>query len=464
MPSAFWSHLRSDLLRIYAAGITAALPQRLVGRALEGAVDLRVPAMVANAQRVRLLAVGKAALGMASEAQARLGAQIHQRLIVTPSPGPTVVVDDPTVIVGAHPLPDATSVEAGRAALDFVAHATTGDLVILLLSGGASALLTMPAAGITLGDKIALSAALMRAGASISELNTVRKHLSIVKGGGLLRALAPDATLLGLVLSDVPGNDLATIGSGPMVADPTTYGDAIAVLKRRKLWGRTPEGVRDRLERGAAGELKETLKRDDPALRRSVSVVIGDNQTACDGAVAAAQAAGYVAEQWRDLSGPAERICGTLASRLDERERGEVVGKGICLVAGGEPQVTVNGSGLGGRAQHCALLLAAALADHAPERAVVALFAGTDGIDGPTDAAGAIVTSTTLPRAREAKLDPHDALRRCDSYHFFRSLGDLLITGPTGTNVTDLFVALIANQKPEPGGLGRVAGSEQIES
>jgi glycerate 2-kinase len=450
VPSAFWSQLRSDLLRISAAGITAALPQRLVGRALEGAVDSRIPAMVADAERIRLLAVGKAALGMTSEVQARLGARIHDRLIVTPSPRPTVVADDPTVVVAAHPLPDATSVEAGRAALAFVAHAAPGDLVILLLSGGASSLLAMPAAGITLADKVALSAALMRAGASISELNTVRKHLSMVKGGGLLRALAPDATMLGLVLSDVPGNDLATIGSGPMVADPTTCADAVAVLKRRKLWGRTPEAVRDRFERGAAGELEETLKRDDPALRRSLSIVIGDNQTACDGALAAAQAAGYVAEQWRDLSGPAERICASLADRLKERARDKVVGQGICLVAGGEPQVTVSGSGLGGRAQHCALLLAAALADNARGGAVAALFAGTDGIDGPTDAAGAIVTSTTVPRALEAKLDPHDALRRCDSYNFFRGLGDLLITGPTGTNVTDLFVALVANRKPGP--------------
>lgn len=306
-------------------------------------------------------------------------------------------------------------------------------------------MMAVPAPGIAIADKIALSSALMRAGASIGELNTVRKHLSAVKGGGLLRALNENATMLSLILSDVPGNDLATIGSGPAVADPTTFADAVAVLKRRKLWGRTPEAVRDRFERGAAHEIDETMKRDDPALQRSLSVVIGDNRTACDGAAEAASSMGYVVERWRDLSGPAETICRNLATHLSELDHGRT-----CVIAGGEPQVTVRGSGKGGRAQHCALLLATELAQRPSDAAIGALFAGTDGIDGPTDAAGAIVTASTMRRALEARLDAPAALARNDSYSLFQGLGDLIITGPTGTNVTDIFVGLVLGGEGRP--------------
>jgi glycerate-2-kinase len=349
------------------------------------------------------------------------------------------------VMVASHPIPDASSVAAGRAALKFVAQAGRGELVLFLLSGGASALMAAPAPGIQLVDKVALPSALMRAGASIGELNIVRKHLSAVKGGGLLRALNHDAKILSLILSDVPGNDLATIGSGPTVADPTTFADAIAVLKRRKIWGRTPEAVRDRFERGAAGEIAETLKRDAPALSRSTSVVVGDNTIALDAAANAASSVGYVVECWGDLSGPAERICPALAARLSDLNQSRV-----CVIAGGEPQVAVRGNGRGGRAQHCALMLAVELARRTPRSEVCAMFAGTDGIDGPTDAAGAIITSTTVRRAQEARLDPQAALARSDSYSFFQALGDLIITGPTGTNVMDIFVGLVNSGREQP--------------
>ena len=435
--------MRSDLLRIYAAAIAAVAPGRLIGRALAGAIDPDIPAAIEKAARIRLLAVGKAALGMATAARQRLGAKVHDALAVTPVPGPCepstgLSMADLRVMVAAHPLPDASSVAAGRAALEFVARAGAGDLVLLLLSGGASALMAAPAPGIQLADKVALSSALMRAGASIGELNTVRKHLSVVKGGGLLRALNEDARMLSLILSDVPGNDLATIGSGPAVADPTTFADAISVLKRRKLWGRTPEAVRDRFERGAANEIRETMKRGDPALSRSISVVVGDNALALQGATEAADAAGYAVERRGDLSGPAERICPALATHLSELNHSRV-----CAIAGGEPQVTVRGQGRGGRAQHCALLLAVELAQRATSSEICALFAGTDGIDGPTDAAGAIITSTTVRRAQEARLDAQAALERSDSYSLFQALGDLIITGPTGTNVMDIFVGLV---------------------
>ena len=199
--------------------------------------------------------------------------------------------------------------------------------------------------------------------------------------------------------------------------------------------------MRERFERGTAREIGETMKRDDPALRRALGVVVGDNRTACDGAADAARALGYAVAQGRDLSGPAELVCRNLATQLSELEHGR-----ICVIAGGEPQVTVRGSGRGGRAQHCALTLAIELAQRDLHGDLCALFAGTDGIDGPTDAAGAIVTSTTVRRALEARLDPSAALARNDSYSLFQGLGDLLITGPTGTNVTDIFVGLVIEQ------------------
>jgi glycerate 2-kinase len=286
----------------------------------------------------------------------------------------------------------------------------------------------------------------MRGGATIRELNIVRKHLSAIKGGRLLAATGDGVEVLTLILSDVPGNDLATIGSGPSVADPTTYTDAVSVLKRRGAWGRAPEAVRDHLERGAAGEFSETVKAGDATLARATTVVIGDNRLAVDAAAEAAQALGYHVERGRELSGEANELGRTIA-----RQASEVAAERVCLVAGGEPVVTVKGNGRGGRAQQCALAMAIELASVASAKAaaqenvgrVMALFAGTDGIDGPTDAAGAIATSETITRAAEGGVDPQAALKRNDAYEFFKALGDLVIVGPTGTNVADVMIALV---------------------
>jgi glycerate 2-kinase len=432
------SRMRADLIRVYAAAIAVVDPRRVVARALSGEMDASVPAILGAAGSIRLLAVGKAATGMALEAYARLRDKIREALVITPSPAPADFPAELPLIQGAHPLPDASSERAGLAALEFAASAGPDELMLLLLSGGASALMAAPASDVALADKIAVTEALMLAGASILELNTVRKHLSAIKGGGLLRALKADARMLSLILSDVAGNDLATIGSGPAVADPSTFSDAVAVLKRRKLWGRTPEAVRDRLERGAAGELAETVKPGDPALARATSVIIGDNLLAQEAAAESAQSLGYAVERWGDLSGDAERVGRKLAGHLSN-----IQGARVCVIAGGEPVVTVRGAGRGGRAQHCALAMAVALEESASNAKTIALVAGTDGIDGPTDAAGAMVTSSTVARAREAGLDPRHALASNDSYTFFKALGDLVITGPTGTNVTDIFVGLV---------------------
>ena len=401
------SFARQDLTRIYAAAVSAVAPAHLIGRALGGELEgaEKVPALLADASRIFLLAAGKAALGMATELAARLGPKLHDALAIVPSlaiggrSGPQAAASDAArnairIIAAGHPLPDASSQRAAAAALDFASHAGPGDLLLFALSGGASSLMAAPAAPVTLADKIAINAALLGSGASIRELNIVRRHLSAIKGGGLLRACG-GARVLSLILSDVAQNDLATIGSGPTAADPTTFAEAIGVLKRRGLWGRAPEAIRDRLERGAAGEIAETVKPGDPLLARADNLVIGDNRIAVDAAADAAAAAGYTVDRWRELYGEADDVGRALSAHL--------VGDGgarVCVVAGGEPVVTMRGRGRGGRAQQAALAMALELERLGRERRIMALFAGTDGIDGPTDAAGAFVSPAHGGRAR----------------------------------------------------------------
>jgi hydroxypyruvate reductase len=467
-------------MRIYAAAVAAVGPHRVMSRALAGGltisagetgnteangkgdaragtvaagtaaagagdVSVDVGSLIDRAAGVRLLAVGKAAIGMAAAAEQRLGDRMIEGFAIAPA-SVAARADASALrsraIGAAHPLPDATSVAAALAALDLAARARSGELLLVALSGGASSLIAAPVSAITLADKIAVTAALMRGAATIRELNIVRKHLSAIKGGRLLAATGAGVDVLTLILSDVPGNDLATIGSGPTVADPTTYNDAIGVLKRRGAWGRAPEAVRDHLERGAAGEFSETLKPGAAVLARVTNLIVGDNRMAVDAAAEAAQALGYGVERGRELGGEANELGRTVARRVSE-----IRAERVCLVAGGEPVVSVKGGGRGGRAQQCALAMAIELASLGARRENVgramALFAGTDGIDGPTDAAGAIATSETFARAAEAGVDPQAALDRNDAYEFFKSLGDLVIIGPTGTNVADIMVALV---------------------
>ena len=437
------SQARADLMRIYAAGVAAVDPRRLVASALTGAREAtaRLPGALDAYPHIRLLAVGKAACGMAAEVEAQLGARLRDGLVIA-SPAALAANPSPSsrirVMPGAHPIPDESSLAAGRAALEFVAAAGPDEVVLFALSGGASALMVAPSDGLTLANKIAITSALMRAGATIRELNAVRKHLSAIKGGGLLRALAPGARLISLIISDVPGNDLTTIGSGPSAPDPSTYTDAIGVLKRRGVWGRAPEPVRNHLERGLAGEIAETVKSGDSIAAQAQNLLIGDNATALMAAAETAAALGYEVDGSRTLSGEANELGAALAAYTAAIRREQV-----CVIAGGESVVTLRGNGTGGRSQQAALAMALELARRAPDARIAALFAGTDGVDGPTDAAGAIVSPATVRRATEAGLEADAALGRNDAYPFFKALGDLVITGPTGTNVADLFVGLI---------------------
>jgi glycerate 2-kinase len=296
-------------------------------------------------------------------------------------------------------------------------------------------MLAAPAVGIDLTEKLDTAQALMQAGAAIHELNCVRKHLSRIKGGQLAAAAGRTMTL---ALSDVHGpvpDDPSVIGSGPTVPDHTTFGDALDTIRARQV--RVPAAVLSRLERGIRGEVEETIKPGDWRLRESVYTIIGNRHTAVDGAKEAAEMRGYKAVVITRATAGEAREAGR-AFILEARAMASRAGGPLCVIASGETTVTVRGTGLGGRNQEFAL---AAAPDLGP--CMVLGSAGTDGIDGPTDAAGALVDPTTLDRAARVGLDPRLALERNDGYHFFKELGDLIHWGPTGTNVGDLHVMLI---------------------
>lgn len=433
---------RDDLGKIYRAAVAAVEPGRLVGRAMDGDCPgaERVPDLIAGASRILLLAVGKASRAMASEIERRIGDRIVDAVVVVPK-DPAATSERALIlkriVQSGHPVPDESSEAAVEVACAMLHRATADDLVIVAISGGASAMFARPAEGLTLADKIAVNQALLKAGASIREVNIVRRHLSAVKGGRLLRHCG-GARVLGLIISDVPGNDLATIGSGLTAGDWSSFGDAVAVMKRRSVWGRAPEAVRAYLERAVAGEIGATVKVNDPILERVTNVIVGDSDLALEGAERAATALGYRPHRWKGLHGEANDAGRALAEYLcgiaDER---------VCVVAGGEPVVTVRGGGKGGRAQQCALAMGIELARIGRGRRIAALFAGTDGIDGPTDAAGAFASPDTVADGDRAGVGAATALTRNDAYNFFRASGGLFVTGPTGTNVSDVFIGLV---------------------
>ena len=433
---------RGDLVRIFRAALDAVAPDKLSSRALIGELSgaEAVPEVVASAKRIFVLAVGKAASLMVAAVERHLEGRISDAVAVVPAP--EVEQDRAATRItrffpGGHPLPDADSVGAAEAALAMLANLDADDLLLVLLSGGASAMLAAPSPPVTLEDKIAVNSALLRVRASIAEINAVRKHLSAIKGGRLLRR-CNGARVLSLILSDVRGNDLATIGSGPTAADHTTFEDARAVLIRHSLWGRTPERVREYLEAGAAGEFNETVNAGDPLLERVTNIIIGDNARALDAAQSQAQAIGYQVDRWRELYGEAADLGRALAAHLSA-----LGGERRCLLAGGEPVVTVRGGGKGGRAQELALSTAIELDRMAPDSRIAVLCGATDGVDGPTDAAGGFAAPGIAARARAANLNPQQHLARNNSYPLLKACGDLFQTGPTGTNVTDILVALV---------------------
>jgi glycerate 2-kinase len=342
-------------------------------------------------------------------------------------------------LAGGHPIPTEGSERGGRRALSYAAALTAEDSVLVLLSGGASSIMAVPADGLTLEDKRQTTAILLRAGADIHALNTVRKHLSLVKGGQLAAATRAACTVL--VISDVVGDDSSVIASGPTVADASTFADALDVLRRSGGVDRFPAAVVRRLSEGAAGRIPETPKPGDRRLARVDVSIIGSRRDAMDGAVAEASARGYRVVRIDDPIVGEARVAAASHTRAVLALASDMQ-RPVCFVSSGETTVRVTGNGTGGRNQEF-VLAAAELLEQLEVPASVASV-GTDGVDGPTDAAGAYADSTTINRALAEGRPPDRYLKGNDSYTFFSALGDLIHTGPTGTNVGDLQLFLLA--------------------
>jgi hydroxypyruvate reductase len=390
---------------------------------------------------VWLLAAGKAATGMASAALSVIGDRIRGGLVVAPESS-VWTSDHGSIefVAGGHPIPTPASEAAGRRALTLAQRTAPADALLVLLSGGASALMAVPVAPLTLEDKRLTTERLLRNGATIDALNTVRKHLSAIKGGQL--AAATPARCRTLAISDVVGDSLSVIASGPTVADTSTFGDAWSVLTQYGGVAGCPPRVEAHIRRGLDGDLVETPKLNDPRLSRAEATVIGGRHTAMTGAADEARRLGFAVETVRAaIVGDARQAAAAHAHNIRERIR-QNAGRPLCIVSSGETTVHVKGTGRGGRNQEFALALSESMRGFQGQW--LAASVGTDGVDGPTDAAGGIVDSETPSRAAAANLFPaRTFLDTNNSYAYFAAIGDLIQTGPTGTNVGDLQVVLV---------------------
>ncbi len=388
--------------------------------------------------RIVVVGAGKASARMAQALERQLGPRIDSGLVVVKY-GHGAPTKQIRIVEAGHPVPDAAGIRASRMMMALVGTLKPNDLLIVLLSGGASSLLPAPPAGISLKDKQQTTKLLLRSGATIQEMNAVRKHLSRLKGGQL--AAATSGRVASVILSDVIGNDLGTIGSGPTSPDPTTFRGAWTILQRHGVTTRLPGSVRRRFEAGLNKSVSETPKAGDALFRRVHNVLIGDNQAAVDAVAQCAKRQGlHTLVLSTTVTGEAREIAKLFGAMAREIVvRGRPSRRPCCVVAGGETTVTVRGQGQGGRAQEFAL--AAALEIAGLPKVWVAGFA-TDGTDGPTPAAGAVVNGETAARAQQGNLDLLGALQANDAYSVFKRLNGHIVTGPTGTNVNDLYVLL----------------------
>jgi hydroxypyruvate reductase len=454
---------RETALACVRAGIRAADPERVVGRA----VDLEGDRLTVGEERrdlsdhdrIVVLGGGKAAAGVARALDRNLGDRLSGGLVVAPEPADAGRVE---VAVGDHPVPSERGVDATRRLLELAREADERTLVLAVVTGGGSALLAAPAEGVSLADLRTTTRRLLDAGASVDEINAVRKHLSTVKGGGLVSAAAP-ASVLGLVLSDVVGDDLSVVASGPTAPDDSTYADALAVLTEYGV--DAPTAVRGRLERGCDGEFRETLRADDPRFERVRNVVLASGYTAADAARTVATDRGYDTLLLSSrVRGEAREAAKTHAAVAEEiAATGDPVTAPAVVVSSGETTVSVRGDGTGGPNLEFALSAAVEFAEGplagrgspvadgsaagdsesepGPEPAVALASVDTDGRDGSTDAAGALVAGDTVDDPATAR----DALARNDALPYLRSRDALVVTGPTGTNVNDLRVLVVGD-------------------
>jgi glycerate 2-kinase len=431
-------------VQIFHAAVNEADPHAAVKRRCG---DIRSLYRDGGFERLLVIGFGKAAPAMASALEESLGDIIDAGIIVTtyghgavPGPGRIRIYE------AGHPIPDENGLKASQQIVDLVEQADERALVATLISGGGSSLFVSPCGGVSLAEKQMTTNLLLKTGADIHELNTVRKHLSRVKGGRLAEIIYP-ATVVSLILSDVIGDRLDVIASGPTAPDPTTFSDALAVLAKYGLVRKVPEPVAALLAGGQMEIVPETPKPGDPVFRKVTNMIIGNNRMALDAARKKAGEIGIRAEVLSaEISGEAREVGKWLAHKALVVKRTMGMQPHLCLISGGETTVTVTGTGKGGRNMELALSFAMEIEG---VTGITLLSAGTDGTDGPTDAAGAVVNGKTVTEAREKGINPGVYLDNNDSYNFFKGIEGLFVTGPTGTNVMDIQLVLIETDDPE---------------
>jgi len=441
-------YARKIALTLLLEGLRAVDPRRLVVEKVRVGDDkLRAGGCELNVRDgVYVVALGKAAGEMARAVEELLGELVRAGVAAVPRGSPRVELRRVQLVEAGHPYPDEGSLKAARLALKLAQAAKRDRLPLLvLISGGGSALMEMPAPGLTLDDLRKTTELLLKAGATIDEINAVRKHLSAIKGGQLAAAAHP-APVLSLVISDVVGDRLDVIASGPTSPDPTTYDDARSVLERYNLLDKVPRAVVEAIEEGCRGERPETPKPGDPKLEGVANIVVGNNLTALLAMEAYARRMGLNAVVLSSMvQGEAREAAKFLAAIALEVKRSSLpVPPPAAVICGGETVVTVRGRGRGGRNQEFAL--SAALQIEGVDGVAIAAM-GSDGVDGPTDAAGAVVDGDTVLKARKAGLDPLRFLEENNSYEFFKAVGGHIVTGPTGTNVNDFYLAVIITEQ-----------------
>jgi hydroxypyruvate reductase len=436
--------MREHALAIFQAGLQAVDPVEAIKRHTRLEKDLLFIGerqfSLKDYDRILVVGAGKAAAPMARTVEDLLGDRISAGVVVVKDEH-GLPLEKIKVCEASHPVPDKRGVKGTEEILSLAEQANERDLIICLISGGGSALLIAPVQEISLEDKQNATKLLLACGATIHEINTVRKHLSRAKGGRLAQMANP-AAITSLILSDVVGDDLDVIASGPTVPDSSTFKDAEQILRGYGIWDQLAASVRNHIEKGSSGQIEDTPKSDNAAFLKCSQVLVGNNLQALEAAGQAAEGLGY-----RPLilsskvEGEAREVAKFYAAIAKEiLESAHPMEPPVCVLAGGETTVTLQGDGRGGRNQEFAL--ASALAIEGLDNAIV-LSGGTDGTDGPTDAAGAIADGTTVARARKQRLNPKEHLQRNDSYSFFQKLDDLVMTGPTRTNVMDLYMLVV---------------------
>jgi hydroxypyruvate reductase/glycerate 2-kinase len=429
--------------QIFLAGIESVLPDRLIAKEMsvkDKNLSIReLKFSLDTIENIYVIGAGKASARMAAEVENILGRRITEGHIIVKY-GHSCRLKHIKVTEAGHPIPDSNGYKATKAILKIAGRAKDNDLVICLLSGGGSALLPDFPEGSSPEEINLINHLLVNSGACIQEINAVRKHLSLVKGGQLARAVSP-ATLVSLILSDVPGDQLDVIASGPTTSDSTTFQNALSVLEKFSLIKSAPAGVLRYLKEGEAGNRAETPKSGDPVFNRTQNIIIGNNSLALESSKKKAAEFGLKTVILNhQLQGDINTVTEYIVETSLRYKSSKVEAKPLCLLFGGEVTVKMTGKGVGGRNQHLALLASVLLRNNA---GITILSGGTDGNDGPTDAAGAVVDSNTVAQAMSKNIDALKYLRDFDSYHFFKKTEGHIITGPTMTNVMDIIVVII---------------------